>query len=86
MSIKDNRSRAEKKHWRCVDCGKDTWIDDKDYYMVTFELWEKHGVGQNMLCMDCMETRIGHKLRKEDILPCILTEKMNPYTKKILNS
>lgn len=84
--LNDKRTRAEKKHCRCVGCGKDTFLDDKDYYMVQFHIWEKHGVGKNMLCMDCIEERIGHKLTKEDILPCILTEHMNYYTKQILNS
>ena len=31
--------------WLCKDCGKDCFIDDKDYYMVNHEIWESHGVG-----------------------------------------
>lgn len=69
-----------------MDCGKDTFLDDKDYYMVRHELWRKLVGGQGMLCMDCMEGRLGHKLRKEEILPCVVTEHMNPYTKQILKS
>lgn len=71
--------------WLCKDCGKDCYVDEKDYYMVTFELWKKHGVGEGMLCMDCMEQRLGHKLTKADILPCPLNECYNPYTMAILN-
>ena len=68
-----------------MDCGKDCMIDDKDYYMVQHEIWDRLVGGHGMLCMDCMEGRLGHTLRKEEILPCVLTEHMNPYTKKILN-
>ena len=70
--------------WTCCDCGKDCFIDDRDYYMIQHDLWEKHGVGEGMLCMDCIEGRLGHKLTKEEILPCFVTEIHNPYTKSIL--
>jgi hypothetical protein len=43
-----------------------------------------HGVGEGMLCMDCIEGRLGHKLTKEEILPCYVTEIYNQYTKLIL--
>ena len=87
QELNDSRSKAEKKGWRCLDCGKDTFLDDKDYYMVKEDIWEKIGAPKfGMLCMDCLETRHGHKLRKEEILLCPLTEIFNPYTKQILNS
>lgn len=83
----DRRTRAEKKHWLCLDCGKDCIKDEKDYYMIQHELWmDLVGSREGMLCMDCLETRLGHKLRKEEILPCPLTEFMNPYTAAILKS
>jgi len=40
--------------WICKDCGKDCFLDDKDYYMVSHKLWDKIGVGDGMLCMDCL--------------------------------
>lgn len=67
----------------CKDCGKDTFVDDKDYFMVTHAVWAQHGVGAGMLCMDCMEKRLGRKLVKADILSCPLT-RFNPYTKALL--
>jgi hypothetical protein len=70
----------------CMDCGKDTALDDKDYYMVKFEIWDKFVGHSGMLCMDCMEKRIGHKLTKDDILDCPLNNSCNYYTMKILNS
>ena len=71
--------------WECKGCSKDCFLDDKDYYMIKHELWDKHGVGLGMLCMDCIEERLGHKLTADDILICPLTTHMNYYTKKILN-
>ncbi len=70
--------------WTCNDCGKDCMEDNKDYYMVKHEIWNEHGVGEGMLCMDCMERRMGHKLTKEDILECFVTTIFNSYTSKIL--
>jgi len=71
--------------WICVDCRKNCFHDDKDYYMIKNELWEKIGVGEKMLCMDCLESRIGRKLIEQDILVCPLT-KENYYTSKILKN
>ena len=70
--MRNGRRLTQKAEWKCVDCGKDTFVDNKDYYMVTFDLWKKFGVGERVLCIDCMEDRLGHKLNKEDILDCPL--------------
>ena len=80
----DTRTKKEKEHWKCFDCSKDTLLNVKDYYMITNELWIKYGVENNMLCMNCIEKRLGHKLRKEDLTDCSLNY-FNPYTLKILN-
>ncbi len=72
--------------WFCKDCGKDCHLDAVDYYMVTNDVWKEHGVGLGMLCMNCIEERIGHKLTINEILPCVLTELLNPYTMAILKS
>lgn len=29
----------------CVDCGKDTFEDPRDYYMVNMEIWNEFGLG-----------------------------------------
>lgn len=82
----DNKKIIEDEHWACVDCNKLCYDDNRDYYMVTDEIWKKQGVGDGMLCMDCMEERLGHKLTKEDILVCPLTQVGNLYTSTILNT
>ena len=83
----------------CKDCGRNTLIDPKDYYVVIPEIWNKFGLGgckwtedlkgyecnvKGMLCMGCLENRMGRKLRKEDIFVCGVTTSMNPYTSRIL--
>lgn len=69
----------------CMDCGKDTWVSVKDYYMVKDCIWEKYAwdVGEGMLCVDCMEERIGHKLTKNELTLCLLNYD-NPYTREII--
>lgn len=67
--------------WFCVDCNKNCINDDKDYYMVKNNLWKKIGVGEKMLCMDCLESRIGRKLIKKDILVCPLTNQFKTKNK-----
>lgn len=38
-----------------------------------------------MLCVDCMETRLGHKLTKDDLSYCPVNTIFNEYTINILN-
>lgn len=73
------------KGWDCKNCGKDCEKNDKDYYMLKDELWaEIHPQIDGMLCMDCVEEKLGRKLIADDILICPLTVALNPYTRKIL--
>lgn len=62
---------AEKKvldqprHWRCDDCH-----GYQDDYMVTDEIWALSGIGPNdgdgLLCLSCLEERIGRYLVPDD--------------------
>ena len=53
----------------CVDCHKEIKVDTKDYYMVHDNIWEE-GVQEeereNLLCLDCLEKRLGRKLEIKD--------------------
>lgn len=60
----------------CMDCGEDT---TSEYYMVHDEVWkqatrshETHG----MLCIGCLERRIGRSLHKEDFPKNIAVNKV----------
>lgn len=50
----------------CVLCG-----DEDDCYIVTTELWEKHGPMHHYhICIGCFEDRLGRKLTPEDFPDC----------------
>jgi hypothetical protein len=53
--------------FRCVDCGKDTG-ESGEYYSVGDDVWAASGVAPNggMLCLACLERRIGRLLTKQD--------------------
>jgi hypothetical protein len=53
--------------FRCVDCKKDT-SDSGEYYSVGDDVWAASGIAPNggMLCLACLERRIGRLLTKED--------------------
>lgn len=55
----------DRRHWHCVDCHQDTSAI-KEYYMVTFDLWDCYGAGSGMLCIGCLEARIGRLLQPDD--------------------
>ena len=57
-------------HWNCKDCGKNTFKNNKDYYVVTDKLWLKFGISKGMLCFGCFEKRLGRPLIKEDFKDC----------------
>lgn len=55
--------------WLCLDCGKDTFLHNDDYYMLRNKLWrqlvpreQRHG----MLCLSCVSARLGRPLQPED--------------------
>jgi hypothetical protein len=51
--------------FRCVDCGEDK---PGEYYGVLEDVWAASGLGPNdgMLCLACLERRIGHLLTEAD--------------------
>jgi len=55
------------KPFICKDCGFNTLHGD-EYYMVTNEAWKASGLTSNggMLCIGCLETRLGRELTGED--------------------
>jgi hypothetical protein len=55
---------------RCVDCHVDTWVID-EFYMVKEELWPLSGYG-TMLCIGCLEARLGRRLVSSDFTDCPL--------------
>lgn len=62
----DPRTEQEKAIWQCKDCKIDTYQGDKNYYMVRKDIWEAHGADKGMLCIDCLEQRLGRPLKGVD--------------------
>ncbi len=53
----------------CLDCGVSTWETD-EFYMVHDHLWlSAVPDGHGMLCIQCLEGRIGRALGHADFLP-----------------
>ena len=52
----------------CTDCSFDT-LRKGEYYMLNDPLWESYGCGDGMLCIGCMEKRMGRRLNREDFAP-----------------
>lgn len=52
----------------CLDCRRDTVYDLNEYYHVHDDVWKQSGVGRHagMLCIGCLEKRIGRQLNYRD--------------------
>lgn len=51
----------------CTDCNTNT-REAHEYYMVNFDLWRASGAGEGMLCIGCLEDRIGRQLVPGDFI------------------
>lgn len=67
--------------WLCLDCGKNTIVNNEDYYFLRNRLWrrlvpreQRHG----MLCRVCVERRLGRPLAPEDFLTPGIENEQDP--------
>jgi hypothetical protein len=58
-------SPEDEEQFDCRDCGVNT-SRIGEYYMVTGEVWQQAGGGDAMLCVGCLEKRLGRELRCKD--------------------
>ena len=95
IRVKDNTGRIKRFRRNrfielnpqcCHDCGSDTLRSPRDYYMVHDDVWAQYGLGSQsgMLCMNCLEIRMGQPLQAHQIMLCPLNVAINPYTQQIL--
>lgn len=68
------------KMFFCIDCGFDTF--QNEYYVVKDEIWP---IKQNggMLCIGCLEKRIGRSLTKDDFTDCLVNTDLRPRSKRL---
>lgn len=55
------------KDFACKGCGFDT-LNNNEYYMVKNEIWlyVNNGRSEGMLCIGCVELRLGRRLTRKD--------------------
>lgn len=69
----------------CLDCGKDTG-KMREYYFVHTELWlSAVGSKNGMLCVGCLETRIGRKLKKADFADVFINRLNYGHSMRLLD-
>lgn len=74
-----------KRKWNCVDCDRCTKLE---HYFVKSEVWfVLAGMPETgMLCLDCIERRIGRELNSSDFTDAhINNPKTNSMTDKLRN-
>ena len=67
---------CNQRNFKCMDCMRDT-REMHEYYMVTEDLWDKATRNNlqdflGMLCVECIEKRIGRELEPNDFILCPL--------------
>ena len=71
--------------FNCVDCSVNTGAID-EYYMVTDEVWAEAKMEPTggMLCIGCLETRLGYQLNRSHFTDCPLNVKeMTPKSDRL---
>lgn len=69
------RRRFRPSPFRCMDCNVDTFRSE--YYMLKHEIWDYIVSFENsrkMLCIGCVEERLGRELTGSDFLDCPANE------------
>lgn len=75
-----------KRKWDCVDCSRNTHFE---HYFVHNSVWrdESHMPETGMLCVSCLEKRIGRELAPQDFTDAhINNPKKSPMMSDLLRS
>lgn len=73
-SMNKNNKCNNSKDFFCMDCGECTSCNG-EYYMLRDSIWYSAITAMDsdgMLCIGCVERRLGRTLNREDFLLCIL--------------
>lgn len=71
----------------CMDCHRDTSPNGlSEYYMIQFDLWDQTTNLKErdwMLCIGCLEKRLGRKLVPRDFTDCPLNRETSSKSKRL---
>jgi len=77
-----------RRKWLCLDCKVDTG-KIAEHYMLKDSVWSKvHGSKVGMLCVGCVEKRLGRFLNKNDFFSCHVnrTSHCKSFSQRLLNA
>lgn len=60
-------------------------LTGEEYLMVHDHLWEKYGVGNELLCISCFEKPLARPLNAPYLTDVPVNPIGNPYTKELIN-
>ena len=81
-----NKPHLNKRKWLCMDCKENT-SSMREHYFVKLEVWlAAHPSEQGMLCIGCLETRLGRRLTGEDFTDAFINDpKRNQMSVRLVN-
>ena len=89
MSGADEKCCSDYRTFMCWDCAACTLCTD-EYYMIDDELWKDATIFSTdvcgtdvMLCIGCLESRIGGKLTAEDFPDLPINRGVFPYSPRL---
>jgi hypothetical protein len=68
-------------HRNCQDCDADT-LETGEYYLVHDEVWPIDSQG-GVLCIGCLEDRIGRRLVAADFTDCLLNREWRGHSERL---
>jgi len=75
-----------RKKWLCLDCGVDTGKIGEHYFVSTPIWMSIVGTNKGMLCIGCLEKRLGRKLVPSDFTQCYINNpKYNGMSTRLLS-
>lgn len=77
---------ASRMKWKCLDCKEDTG-KMREHYFVKTEVWMRvHHSIRGMLCVGCLETRLGRRLEPGDFTDAhINNPRLYPMSDRLRN-
>ena len=76
--------KFNEKIFLCKDCGFDTMpTRGNEYYAVTDKIWRKVKGGKGMLCIGCLELRLGRTLIAIDFKVAPINMGVFPYSTRL---